>query len=98
MVVRKNSIRKELINFFKDRDCSMLIRPTKEEKDLQKLSELKDSDLRPEFLTMVAELKTKMFSQIKRKTFKGKPCSPSMFIEMCQYFCDAINRGDLPEI
>ena len=21
-----------------------------------------------------------------------------MFIEMCQYFCDAINKGDLPEI
>lgn len=47
---------------------------------------------------MVADLKTKMFGQIRRKTFKGKPCSPSMFIEMCQYFCDAINRGDLPEI
>ena len=29
VVARKNSIRKELINFFKDRDCFMLIRPTK---------------------------------------------------------------------
>jgi hypothetical protein len=47
MIVRKNSIRKELNNFFKERDSFMLIRPTKEEKDLQKLSELKDSDLRP---------------------------------------------------
>ena len=27
MVVRKNNIRKELANYFKDRDCFLLIRP-----------------------------------------------------------------------
>lgn len=27
MAVRKNSIRKELVNFFRERDCFMLIRP-----------------------------------------------------------------------
>jgi hypothetical protein len=61
----------------------MLIRPTSEESKLQKLATLKDSDLRPEFLQLVGELKTKVFSQVKRKMFKGRPCSPVMFIEMC---------------
>jgi hypothetical protein len=74
----------------------MLIRPTTDE--LQKLASLKDTELRPEFLQLVRELRSKIFSQVKRKMFKGKPCSPLMFIEMCQYFCDSINRGDLPEI
>lgn len=76
----------------------MLIRPTNEESKLQRLASLKDSDLRPEFLQLVGDLRTKVFSQVKRKMFKGKACSPVMFIEMCQFFCDAINRGDLPEI
>lgn len=35
---------------------------------------------------------------MKKKMFKGKPCSPSMFVELCQYFCDSINQGGLPEI
>jgi len=30
--------------------------------------------------------------------FKGKPCSPAMFVELCQYFCSSINEGGLPEI
>ena len=76
----------------------MLIRPTSEEDQLQKLATLNDDCLRPEFLTLVKELRTKIFGQIKRKMFKGRPCSPLMFIEMCQYFCDAVNKGDLPEI
>lgn len=43
MVQRKNSIRKELTNFFKDRDCFMLIRPVDDEKKLQNMSQVKDS-------------------------------------------------------
>ena len=27
MMMRKNNVRKELVNFFKDRDCFLLIRP-----------------------------------------------------------------------
>jgi Guanylate-binding protein, N-terminal domain len=43
MVVRKNGIRKELTNFFKERDCFMLIRPVDDEKKLQNMSLVKDS-------------------------------------------------------
>lgn len=50
MVVRKNSVRKQLVNFFKDRDCFLLIRPVDDEKKLQNMSTLKDSELRPKFL------------------------------------------------
>lgn len=50
MVTRKNSIRKELVNFFKDRDCFMLIRPVDDEKKLQNMAQVKDSELRPKFV------------------------------------------------
>lgn len=43
MVVRKNSIRKELISFFQERDCFMLIRPVDDEKKLQDMSKVKES-------------------------------------------------------
>jgi hypothetical protein len=34
-VENKNRIRRLLTNFFKDRDCFMLVRPTEDEKDIQ---------------------------------------------------------------
>lgn len=96
LVTRKNSIRKELISFFRDRDCFMLIRPVDDEKKLQDMSKVKDVDMRPRFLELINELRGKILKDIKKKTFKGKPCSPAMFIELCQYFCDSINKGGLP--
>lgn len=98
MVTRKNSIRKELISFFRDRDCFMLIRPVDDQKKLQDMSRVKDAEMRPRFLELISELRGKVLKDIKKKTFKGKPCSPAMFIELCQYFCDSINKGGLPEI
>jgi hypothetical protein len=98
MVVRKNSIRKELTSFFKDRDCFMLIRPVDDERKLQNMSQAKDSEIRPRFLELIRELRSKVFQGIKKKTFKGKPCSPAMFVSLCQHFCDSINKGGLPEI
>jgi len=38
-----------ICSFFKDRDCFTLVRPTEEEKDLQKLNTLSDEEMRPEF-------------------------------------------------
>ncbi len=43
MIGRKNNIRKELINFFQDRDCFMLIRPVDDEKKLQDMSKVRDT-------------------------------------------------------
>jgi len=36
--------------FFKDKDCFTLVRPAEEEKNLQNIEKLEDSELRPEFL------------------------------------------------
>jgi hypothetical protein len=49
-VEKKNRIRRLISNFFKDRDCYTIVRPTEEEKDLQFLQNIKDHNLRPEFL------------------------------------------------
>jgi hypothetical protein len=44
------------------------------------MSKVKDSEMRPRFLELIKELRSKVMVDIKKKTFKGKPCSPTMFI------------------
>ena len=95
---RKNSIRKELANFFKNRDCFTLVRPVDDEAKLANMSKLDDKDLRPKFLELISQLQTKVLLGLRKKMFKGKPCSPRMFVELCQFFCQSINTGGLPEI
>lgn len=48
--MRKNSIRKELTSFFRERDCFTLIRPVDDEARLQDMANARDSDLRPKFI------------------------------------------------
>jgi len=48
-VEQKNRIRKLLKSFFKDRDCCTLIRPLTNEDNLQNLTDMDLSDLRPDF-------------------------------------------------
>lgn len=62
------------------------------------MSAVKDNELRPRFLELIGQLRSKVLCNIKKKMFKGKPCSPAMFVELCQYFCTSINQGGLPEI
>lgn len=96
LAARKNSIRKELTTFFRERDCFTLIRPVDDDEKLQNMAKCSDADLRPKFVELIKDLRTKVFRQVKRKTFKGRPCSPAIFIELCQHFCTAINNGGLP--
>ncbi len=49
-VEKKNRIRRMILNFFKDRDCFTIVRPSEEEKDLQYLQKIPDESLRPEFV------------------------------------------------
>lgn len=80
MTVRKNSVRKELVSFFKDRDCFILIRPVDDEQKLQNMAKLQDDQLRPKFLELIGQLRSKVLNNVKKKMFKGKACSPAMFV------------------
>ena len=62
------------------------------------MEQVKDAELRPEFIKQITHLRSRVMGNIKKKMFKGKPCSPAMFVELCQYFCESINNGGLPSI
>lgn len=53
LAMRKNSIRKELTSFFRERDCFTLVRPVDDEAKLQNMSKVRDSELRPKFLELI---------------------------------------------
>jgi hypothetical protein len=95
---RKNQIRKQLRTFFQERDCFALVRPTEEERDLQNLSMVDDSKLRPEFVALVDGVRRRLTENVKPKRVRGRTLSTEGFIELCQYYTKALVDGKLPTI
>jgi NRPS condensation-like uncharacterized protein len=56
-IENKNRIRRLIKHFFKDRDCQTLVRPIEDEKKLQRLQELHESELRNEFVEGLSALR-----------------------------------------
>jgi hypothetical protein len=69
-----------LRTFFQERDCFALVRPTEEERDLQNLSSVDDSKLRPEFVALVGSLKKRLSENVKPKRVRGRVLSMDGFI------------------
>lgn len=96
----KNRLRRHIKAFFKDRDCVTLIRPVESEKDLQKLDNISDEQLRPEFVSQMYGIRQRIFNQIKPKTSpdgRTKLTGP-MLVELCKCYLETINNGCLPTI
>ena len=49
-IENKNRIRRMIVSFFRDRDCFTMVRPTEDERSLQKLQNLPNENMRPEFV------------------------------------------------
>lgn len=75
-----------------------MVRPTEEEKDLQRVQSLQDSQLRPEFTTQMALLRNKVFKRIRPKQLHGRNLTGLMFVELCQAYTESINAGQVPNI
>ena len=49
-----------------------MVRPVEREKDLQRLDEMDNSELRSEFVTKVKDIRNKVFSNVQSKKINGK--------------------------
>ena len=98
VIREKNRVRTLIRTYFPERDCFAMVRPVEEEKNLQKLQFLPDSQLRVEFLEQAKNFRNKVFKKIRPKTFHGQLISGSMLIELVQSILDAINGGAIPVI
>jgi len=79
---QKNKIRKLIKTYFRDRDCFAMVRPMLKEKDLQNLDNSSADKLRPEFLEQVLQLRKKILNRVKVKSFKNRPLTPDMYINL----------------
>jgi len=97
-VLQKNRMRRLIKSFFQDRDCHTLVRPTEDEKNLQRLNELPKSEIREEFENEVSFLRTKIFNRAKPKSLNGQNLNGPMLLEVAAAYTKAINEGQIPVI
>ncbi len=97
-VESKNKVRRLLKHFFAERDCSVLVRPTENEKDLQRLITLPEEKLRKEFVDQLGPLKAKINKRLRAKLVNGRKINGPMLAELCVKYADAINSDSVPSI
>ena len=95
---QKNRIRRMIKQFFKERDCSTMVRPVENERDLQRLQSLPDSEFRPEFKAQVTNLRNRIYKRTRPKMLNGKALTGEMLLELCLAYTEAINTGSVPNI
>lgn len=94
----KNRIRRLLKEFFRDRDCCTLVRPTIREDQLQRLEDFEFEDLRLEFVEQVMGLRKKILGKLKIKSLNNKPLNGHMLATLIENYISAINKGAVPTI
>eukprot|EP00341_Mesodinium_pulex_P002839 CAMPEP_0116933340 /NCGR_PEP_ID=MMETSP0467-20121206/28986_1 /TAXON_ID=283647 /ORGANISM="Mesodinium pulex, Strain SPMC105" /LENGTH=263 /DNA_ID=CAMNT_0004614217 /DNA_START=267 /DNA_END=1058 /DNA_ORIENTATION=- len=95
-IQQKNRIRKILRDFFKDRDCYCLVRPTEDENKLQNLTSASESELRPEFVKGIKEVTSLVHTSVPVKTINGMMVNGPNLVALSESYCKGINEKGLP--
>lgn len=61
-----------------------MVRPTEAEKDLQKLDQIDNSLLRPEFVNQVKAIRAKVYSKVKPKKVNGQSLNGQLLVSLCK--------------
>lgn len=99
----KNKVRAAINQLFpaEKRDCVVMVRPCIQEEDLQRLPELDDAQLRPEFVQALERLKTIIFDHAKPLTMPGQDglvINGPLLASLCHTYVEAINSNKVPVI
>jgi len=96
--IAKNNIRSSIANLFPNRDSFTLVRPMNDEKQLQRMAELRPEEFRPEFRSGVTELLRRIFANAAPKTVGGACMTGPMLAGLAEMYVTAINNGAVPTI
>lgn len=97
-IQQKNRIRRVIRDFFAERDCVCLARPTDEEKDLQNLLNINDADLRPEFVDGLHKIKEIVSNGVECKSIFNLALSGSQFVNIAKSYLKSLNSGGVPTL
>ena len=97
-VLKRNTIRKILKDFFPERDCFTLVRPVNEEVKLRSMESLTEDDLRKEFIDQIDYMRKKIFNNLKEKSVEGRKLTGEMYIDLIENYISCINSGSVPNV
>mmetsp|Transcript_13568 Transcript_13568/g.26166 ORF Transcript_13568/g.26166 Transcript_13568/m.26166 type:complete len:919 (-) Transcript_13568:61-2817(-) len=90
--------RAELRRIFRNRQCRTLVRPVWDERDLQRLAELGQDKLRPEFVQQLNDLVHLIREKTKPKSLSGQSLDGPMLGKFLEACLTALNDGAVPDI
>lgn len=94
----KNRIRRMIKHFFKERDLSILVRPTELETDLQNLPFIPNEELREQFVKGITHLKGKVFKKVPIKKLNDQFINGRMLADLATSYAKSLNQGAIPQI
>ncbi|CAG9318657.1 unnamed protein product [Blepharisma stoltei] len=90
----KNKTRRFIKEFFKERDCCTLVKPTDKDEDIENLKEKEFEDLKLEFVEQIVAARKKILGKCKVKTINGKAINGQMLTHLVEAYIKAINHGE----
>lgn len=65
---------------------------------MQKLDQIDNSLLRPEFVKQVFEIREKVLTKVKAKVINGIPLNGNLLVDLCKGYIETINKGSVPNV
>lgn len=95
---KKSAMRRALRNFFSVRMCHTLPRPVASEDDLKRVQDMRDDDLRPQFMDAMKLFRKRLFSTLHGKQVGTSMLTATDTVAMMLRFVQAINQGAVPNV
>ena len=90
----RNEVRNAIRSLFPRRTCRTMVRPVVSEEDLKHAMTLSHSQLRPEFVTKLAQLKGEVLRAAPPKALFGAHLDGSALVALASQYLDAMNEPD----
>lgn len=95
---KNGKIREKILEIFEDRHCFTLPRPADQESDLENLSALPRSSLRPKFLKAFEGVESMLLEKSPVKKIKGAKISGFQLLHFIEQIVICLNQGIMPNI
>ncbi|OQS06678.1 guanylate-binding protein [Thraustotheca clavata] len=94
----RNRIRQSIRTLFTQRECLTLVRPATDEEKLRNASLLTDDDLRPEFVTQMQAIRTRLYELARPKLVLGQVVDGPKLLYLIKSYIETMNSGAVPDI
>jgi hypothetical protein len=75
-----------------------MVRPARDERDIQRLNDIPEHTLRSEFIEQVNVLREKIVKSTGPKIYDDMPLYGSSIVSMLESYVEAMNNGSFPTI